>query len=176
MKSTKVQTLGEMRMRGTANWWVWLLCVYSRSLAGSSRRVWHGLATVVDSKREGVDTRPSLSLLVPSRCTEQADPVACANLHIGFFTCFSRPNFWTRHFYDNRHFINKASVALNRLVSLFYLFCERGNRRTEPSTVTLAAHARRGLKLRMGVMLLRVGVSTCKARGGGIVVIVATLL
>ena len=72
--------------------------------------------------------------------------------------------------------LNKASVALNRLVSLFYLFCERGNRRTEPSTVTLAAHARRGLRLRMGVMLLRVGVSTCKARGGGIVVIVATLL
>ena len=47
---------------------------------------------------------------------------------------------------------NQASVALNPLVSLFYLFVacggrKRGNRRTDgqtekPSTVTLAAHAR----------------------------------
>ena len=60
-----------------------------------------------------------------------------------------------RHFYENRHFTNEACVALNQLVSLFYLFValggrKRGNRRTEtdkPSTVTLAAHARRGLKI-----------------------------
>ena len=54
-----------------------------------------------------------------------------------------------------RHFKNEASVALNPLVSLVYLFVarggkKRGNRRTDgqtdrPSTVTLAAHARRGL-------------------------------
>ena len=64
-----------------------------------------------------------------------------------------------RHFYENRHFKNEACVALNQLVSLFYLFVarggrKRGNRRTDrqtdgqtdkPSTVTLAAHARRGL-------------------------------
>ena len=47
--------------------------------------------------------------------------------------------------YENRHFKNKASVALNPLLSLFYQFVG-GNRRTDrPSTVTLAAHARRGL-------------------------------
>ena len=55
MKSTKVQTLGELRMRGTANWWAGLLvCVYSWSPASSSQRVWHGLATVVDSMRESI--------------------------------------------------------------------------------------------------------------------------
>ena len=53
-----------------------------------------------------------------------------------------------RHFYENCHFKNKASVALNMLVSLFYLFVarsgrKRGNRRTDrPSTVTLAVHVR----------------------------------
>ena len=51
-----------------------------------------------------------------------------------------------RHFYENR---NKASVALNPLVSVFYLFVarggrNRGNRQTDrPSTATLGAHARR---------------------------------
>ena len=61
---------------------------------------------------------------------------ACANLHIGLFTWFSRHNFRTRHFYENRHFKNEASVALNPLVLLVYLFVarggkKRGNRRTD---------------------------------------------
>ena len=52
MKRTRVQTLGELRMRHTANWWAGLsVCV---SPASSSRRVWHGLATVVDSVRESI--------------------------------------------------------------------------------------------------------------------------
>ena len=50
-------------------------------------------------------------------------------------------------------FTNEAGVALNPFVSLFYLFVTRGSRirgRTDiqtdrPSTVTLAAHAHRGL-------------------------------
>ena len=53
--TTKVQTLGELRMRDTANWWAGLLiCVYSWSPAGSSWRVWHGLATAVDSMQESI--------------------------------------------------------------------------------------------------------------------------
>ena len=40
MKSTKVQTLSELRMRGTANGWAGLLvCVYSWFPASSSQRV-----------------------------------------------------------------------------------------------------------------------------------------
>ena len=35
MKSTKVQTLGELRMRDTANWWAGLLVVYMRLLVVS---------------------------------------------------------------------------------------------------------------------------------------------
>ena len=63
---------------------------------------------------------------------------------------------------ENRLFLNQASVAMNLLLSLFGPFLARGgrkcgNRQTdrrtdgwtdghtyEPSTVTLAAHARRG--------------------------------
>ena len=47
MTSTKVQTLGEQRMHGTANGWAglgwaglgWAIGVYSQSPASSSRRV-----------------------------------------------------------------------------------------------------------------------------------------
>ena len=55
-------------------------------------------------------------------------------------------------FTKNPIFKMKPVLALNQLVSLFYLFVGRGgrkrrtDRRTDkPSTVTLAAHARRGL-------------------------------
>ena len=63
-------------MRDTANWWAGLLvCVYSWSpAAGSSRRVWHGLAIYSSRYHVGVDTRPSLWLLVPSRYTERGKP------------------------------------------------------------------------------------------------------
>ena len=73
MKSTKVQTLGELRMRGTANWWAGLLiCIHSWSPAKSLRRVctW---ASYTIRKHAGVDTHPSLWLLVPSRYTEQVE-------------------------------------------------------------------------------------------------------
>ena len=49
----KCKTLG--RMRDTANWWAGLfVCVYSWSPASSSRRLWQGLATAVDSMRESI--------------------------------------------------------------------------------------------------------------------------
>ena len=62
----EVQIFGERRMRSTANWSAWLLVCGLH--ASSSRNVWHGLATAEDSMRE-------LWLLVPSRYTEQADPL-----------------------------------------------------------------------------------------------------
>ena len=34
-----------------------------------------------------------------------------------------------RHFYENYHIKNKASVVLNLLVSLFYLLVARGGRK-----------------------------------------------
>ena len=52
---TKVQTLGELRMRGNANCGLGSIAVYPpQSPASSSRRVWHGLPTVVDSTRESI--------------------------------------------------------------------------------------------------------------------------
>ena len=50
MKSTKVQTLGELCMLMMG----WAIIVYPPSPASSSRRVWHGLATAVDSMRESI--------------------------------------------------------------------------------------------------------------------------
>ena len=83
---------------------------------------------------------------------------ACANLHIGSLTCFSRHNFRTQHFYQNRYLKNKASATLNPLVSLFGRLVarsgrKRGNRqtdgrkegRTDGMTTNPLAHARRVL-------------------------------
>ena len=63
-----------------------------------------------------------------------------------------------QYFYENRYFKNQASVALNPLVAVFGRLVARSARirgtgqtdgRTDrPSTVTLAAHARRGLIIR----------------------------
>ena len=63
----------------------------------------------------------------------------------------SRNNFRTQHFYKKRYFKNKASVALNLLVSVIGRLVarsgrKRGNRQTDgrndkTTTVTLAAHA-----------------------------------
>ena len=77
---------------------------------------------------------------MPFVVTSCAFKKACANLHISSLTCFSRQNFRTQLFYRNRYFKNKASVALNSLVSLFgrLVACsgrKRGNnRRTEWQT------------------------------------------
>ena len=49
MKSTEVQTLGELRMSDTVNWWAGRLV-----FRYSARRVWHVLATVVYSMRESI--------------------------------------------------------------------------------------------------------------------------
>ena len=53
MKDTEAQTLGALRIRSTANWWAGLW-ICSWSPASSSYRVWHGLATVVDSRCESI--------------------------------------------------------------------------------------------------------------------------
>ena len=53
IKGTEAQTLGALRIRGTANWWAGLW-ICSWSPASSSYRVWHGLATVVDSRCESI--------------------------------------------------------------------------------------------------------------------------
>ena len=84
MKSTKVHILGEMCMHGTANWWVGpRACVYSRGLHASSwRRVWHGLATQVDSVRESTLALSCDFLSLQGINTEQEI------MHIGFFACF----------------------------------------------------------------------------------------
>ena len=62
------------------------LLAFARGLplvACAPRRVWHGLATVLDSMRESIHA-PSRWLLVPPRYTEQADQIevsyACAPL------------------------------------------------------------------------------------------------
>ena len=78
MKSTKVQTLGELRMHYTANWWAGLLVVfvYSWSPASSAWRVWHGLATVVDSICR------LLWFPEPARYTERVDQVAVSPVRL----------------------------------------------------------------------------------------------
>ena len=43
-------TIGELRMRDTANWWA--------GLSIPARRVWHGLVIVVDSMYESIHARP----------------------------------------------------------------------------------------------------------------------
>ena len=71
-----------------------------------------------------------------------------------------------QYLYENRYFKNQASVALNPLVSLFGCLVARSTRisgtgqtdgRTDgqndrPSTVTLAAYARRGLIMYTNVL------------------------
>ena len=80
-------------------------------------------------------------------------------MHIGFFACFSRHISRTQSFQRNRYIIFLALVALKLLVLLIRrlvacsarIVVERQtDRHTDkkthrPSTVTLTAHARRGL-------------------------------
>ena len=73
MKNTEVQTLGELRMRGTANWWAGLLSMRLLvvSPASSSQRVLHGLATALDRMRESIHALRCVFLCLQ----EQADQV-----------------------------------------------------------------------------------------------------
>ena len=110
------------------------ICLYSWYPASSSRRVWHGLATVVDSMRESIHAlRCDFLCLQDTQSERTRWRYACANLHISSLTCFSRHNFRTQHFY---YFKNKASATLNPLVSLFGRLVarsgrKRGNRQTD---------------------------------------------
>ena len=70
------------------------LGLYSWYPASSSRRVWHGLATVVDSMRESIHAfRCDFLCLQDTQSERTRWRYAFANLHIGLFTCFSRHNF-----------------------------------------------------------------------------------
>ena len=142
MKSTKVQTLGELRMRGTANWWAGLLiCIHSWSPAKSLRRVctW---ASYTIRKHAGVDTHPSLWLLVPSRYTEQVEvykPVLISILacSLGFHYITSECRICIKIAFLK----NQASVQLNPLLLLFSRFLACGdrkcrNRRTDRDILT----------------------------------------
>ena len=76
-------------------------------------------------------------------------------MHIGFFSLFSRHISRTQSFQQNRHIVFLALVALKLLVSLIsrLVACsarivvdKQTDRQTHrATTVTLAAHARRGL-------------------------------
>ena len=82
----KVQTLGELRMRDKAI--DGLDYFYSCSPASSSRRVWHGLATVVDSMRESIHAI-RCDFLSPQG-TQSEQIWSCkprAIMHIGFSAC-----------------------------------------------------------------------------------------
>ena len=138
MKSTKVQTLGELCMRDTANGWAglgWAIGVYSQSPASSSRRVSHRLATVVDRMRELIHTlhcgfmclQGTQSKQIRSRwasilrwsrqiyaCAPLIDGLGHATLSATVLVCRSR----TQSFQKNRHFVFLARVPLTLLVSL----------------------------------------------------------
>ena len=103
-----------------------------------------------------LDTYPHCNLIRPPRprCIERAKPgrgKPVLIMHIGFFTCFSRHISRTQSFQQNCHIIFLALVALKLLVSLISrlvacsvrIVVDRQTHR--PSTVTLAAHACRGL-------------------------------
>ena len=108
---------------------------------------------VVSGFRAGLDldTYP-LSDLIRPRCAERAKPgrgKPVLIMHIGFFACFSRHIY--RTFQQNRHIIFLALVALKLLVLLINHPVACSPRIVvdthRPSTVTLAAHARRGLTI-----------------------------
>ena len=95
-----------------------------------------------------------LSNLICPRYAEQAKPgrgKPVLIMHIGLFVCFSRHISRTQSFQQNHHIIFPALVALKLLVSLISrlvagsarIVVDRQTHR--PSTVTLAAHVRRGL-------------------------------
>ena len=104
-----------------------------------------------------LDTYP-LSNLIRPRCAERTKPgrgKPVLIMHIGFFACFSRHISRTLSFQQNHHISFLALVALKLLVSLIsrLVACSARiviDRQTDKqthrtTTVTLAAHARRGL-------------------------------
>ena len=102
-----------------------------------------------------LDTYPISNLICP-RYAERAKPgrgKPVLIMHIGFFACFSCHIARTQSFQQNRHVLFLALVALQLLVSLISRLVACSTRIVvdrqihTPSTVTLAAHARRGLAI-----------------------------
>ena len=104
--------------------------------------------------------------LIRPRCAERAKPgrgKPVLIMHIGFLACFHAISLECSRFSENRHIIFLALVALKLLVSLIsrLVACSvrivadrqtdrQTNRQTHrTTTVTLAAHARRGLIIYM---------------------------
>ena len=125
----------------------------------------HRLAScmIVSGFRTPLDlnTYPLRNLILP-QCTERAKPgrgKPVLIMHIGFFACFHAHISRTQSFQQNRHISFLALVALKLLVSLIsrLVACSarivvdrQTNRQTHrTTTVTLAAHARQGLKIIM---------------------------
>ena len=114
-----MQTLGELRMRDTANCWAGLfVCVYSRSLPLVARGEsdWASF-TVVDSMRN--------SIHAIRWYTERADQVASAIMHIGFFACFhgislERSRFRKIALLLFRHVRYFIGMSINRVFSVYF--------------------------------------------------------
>ena len=122
---------------------------------------------IVSGLRAGLDldTYP-LSDLIHPWCAERAKPrrgKPVLTMHIGFFASFSRHISRTQSFQQNRHINFLALVALKLLVSLISrpvacsprIVVDTQTHTHRPSTVTLAAHACRGLIIKCSRALSR---------------------
>ena len=147
------KTLGEMRMRDTANWWTGLfVCVYSWSPASSSRRFWHGLVTVVDSLRASIHAI-RCDFLSPQGTQSNRIRSPQCDYAYWLFRLFSRHISRTQSFQENRPFLSQARVVLKPLVSLIgrlvacsaRISVDTQTQIDRTTSVTLVAHARRGL-------------------------------
>ena len=116
MKSTEVQTLGELRMRHTANWWAW----QSACISPATIYVAHG------ELQHAGDTCPSLWLQdTHSEWTRSRSPVPhisnAYNIHMRTANWWVGPRNFIRNrgsfsrtqsFQQNRSFIFQARVVL----------------------------------------------------------------
>ena len=107
-----------------------VIYVYSWSSA-SSRSVWHGLATVVESM-------PSVETTWASKVRRASTGKPVLIFILSLFTWFSRHNFWTQCFYENRQFKIKQMLCRTRwcrlLAILLCLVAENGNGHKDTQT------------------------------------------
>ena len=103
--------------------------------------------------------------LISEVYTRKSSAVSSNSLAIGFFTPVWRQNFWMQYFQENRLFNIHRYAGLRPLVSLVGRLVAWGDRIVvtdrhtdtqthRPSTVTLAAHAHRGLINRTLLLLI----------------------
>ena len=122
---------------------------------------WRTSCVIVSGIRAALDLNAyPLRNLIRPRCAERAKPgrgKPVLIMHIGFFACFHTISLKCSRFQQNRHIVFLALVALKLLVHVSLIsslvacsekivvdrHTDRQTHRT--TTVTLAAHARRGL-------------------------------